>query len=103
LQDGELLRFRCRVGHAYGTEGLLAAQSESLDTALWSAFRALEENAALCWRLAKQARQNQRTNSAKMFEDRAKAVEDQAKVIRQILLTEKNESPADLADKDKES
>jgi two-component system, chemotaxis family, protein-glutamate methylesterase/glutaminase len=88
LQDGELLRFRCRVGHAYGAEGLLSAQSESLDTALWSAFRALEENAALCRRLAEQARQNQRTNSAKMFEERAKAVESQAEVIRQLLLTE---------------
>jgi two-component system chemotaxis response regulator CheB len=100
LQDGELLRFRCRVGHAFGAEGLLSAQSESLDVALWSAFRALEENAALCRRLAKQARQNQRKNSAKMFEERAKAVEGQAEVIRQLLLTEKNEN---LVDKAKES
>jgi two-component system chemotaxis response regulator CheB len=97
LQDGELLRFRCRVGHAYGAEGLLSAQSESLDTALWSAFRALEENAALARRLAKQARQNQRTNSAKMFEERAKTVEEQAEVIRQLLLTEKNDNPVDKA------
>jgi two-component system chemotaxis response regulator CheB len=29
LRDGELLRFRCRVGHAYGAERLLAAQTES--------------------------------------------------------------------------
>ncbi|HEY6363976.1 MAG TPA: chemotaxis protein CheB [Candidatus Binatia bacterium] len=97
LQDGELLRFRCRVGHAYGAEGLLSAQSESLDTALWSAFRALEENAALARRLAKQARQNQRTNSAKLFEERAKTVEERAEVIRQLLLTEKNDNPIDKA------
>jgi two-component system chemotaxis response regulator CheB len=89
LQDGELLRFRCRVGHAFGAEGLVSAQSESIDTALWSAFRALEENAALARRLAKQARQNQRTNSAKMFEQRAQAVERQAEVIRNLLLNEK--------------
>jgi two-component system, chemotaxis family, protein-glutamate methylesterase/glutaminase len=100
LRDGELLRFRCRVGHAFGAEGLLSAQSESLDTALWSAFRALEENAALCRRLAKQARQNLRTNSAKIFDERAKAVEGQAQVIRDLLLTEKNETPVDT---DKES
>src|SRR5215475_5875224 len=87
LQEGELLRFRCRVGHAYGAEGLFAAQSESLDTALWSAFRALEENASLARRLAEQAKKNQRTHSAKMFERRAKEVEGQADVIRQLLLT----------------
>src|SRR5262245_65121248 len=78
LQDGELLRFRCRVGHAYGAEGLFAAQSESLDTALWSAFLALEENAALCVRTAKQTRKNQRNKSAKLFHGRAEAAERKA-------------------------
>ena len=97
LQDGELLRFRCRVGHAYGAEGLLEAQSESLDTALWSAFRALEENAALCRRLAKQARKHQRTKSAKLFDGRAEAAERQADAIRQVLLTEKNDNPVDTS------
>jgi two-component system, chemotaxis family, protein-glutamate methylesterase/glutaminase len=97
LQDDELLRFRCRVGHAYGAEGLLAAQSESLDTALWSAFRALEENAALCRRLAKQALKNQRIKSAKLFEGRAEAAERQADAIRRVLLTEKNDNPVDTA------
>ena len=97
LQDAELLRFRCRVGHAYGAEGLFAAQSESLDTALWSAFRALEENATLCRRLAKQARKNQRSKSAKLFDERAEAAEQQADAIRQVLLTEKNDNPVDTA------
>jgi two-component system, chemotaxis family, protein-glutamate methylesterase/glutaminase len=97
LQDDELLRFRCRVGHAYGAEGLLAAQSESLDTALWTAFRALEENAALCRRLAKQALKSQRIKSAKLFEGRAEAAERQADAIRRVLLTEKNDNPVDTA------
>jgi two-component system chemotaxis response regulator CheB len=97
LRDGELLRFRCRVGHAFGAEGLLTAQSESLDTALWSAFRALEENAALSRRLAEQARENQRMNSAKLFDKRAKSVQRQADAIRQLLLAKKNENPVDKA------
>jgi hypothetical protein len=64
---------------------------------LWSAFRALEENAALVRRLAKQARQNQRMNSAKMFEERAKTAQQQADAIRQVLLAEKNENPVATA------
>src|SRR5262249_59205568 len=87
LEDGELQRFRCRVGHAYGAKGLLEAQTESLDTALWSAFRAMEEHAALVRRLAADARKKQRLNSAKLFEKRAEAVEREAKVIRRLLVT----------------
>src|SRR5262245_18024444 len=86
LEDGELQRFRCRVGHAYGAKGLLEAKTESLDTALWSAFRAMEEHAALVRRLAADARKKQRLNSAKIFEKRAEAAEGQAKVIRRLLV-----------------
>ena len=95
LEDGDSLRFRCRVGHAFGAEGLAGAQSESLDTALWSAFRALEENAALIRRLAQRARENQRINSAKMFEQRAKTAQRQADAIRHVLLAEKMENLVD--------
>jgi two-component system chemotaxis response regulator CheB len=87
LQDGELLRFRCRVGHAFGAEGLLSAQAEALDTALWSAFRALEENAALARRVAERARKSGRENSARIFEEKAEAAERQAEVIRNLLMT----------------
>jgi two-component system, chemotaxis family, protein-glutamate methylesterase/glutaminase len=83
------LRFRCRVGHAYNSEGLLSAQSEALDNALWSAFRALEENASLARRLAEGARKKGRTNSARIFEQRAESAEQQAEVIRQILISVK--------------
>src|SRR5262249_44114183 len=40
--DGELLRFRCRVGHAYSPESLFSHQLESLDGALWAAVVALQ-------------------------------------------------------------
>ena len=52
LQDGDLIRFRCRVGHAWTANGLLAEQSEGIETALWTALRALEERAVLCRRIA---------------------------------------------------
>ncbi len=55
MRDGELLRFRCRVGHAYSSESLFAGQSESVEAALWTALRALEEKATLSQRLAAQA------------------------------------------------
>jgi two-component system chemotaxis response regulator CheB len=97
IEEGDRLRFRCRVGHAYGGEGLLASQSESLDTALWSAFRALEENAGLARRLAARARQNKRGLLVKNFEQKAQAAEEQAAVIRRLLLSDKLSAPVDKA------
>jgi two-component system chemotaxis response regulator CheB len=50
-EDG-VPRFRCRTGHQYSLETLLAAQSESIEAALWSAVRALEERSAMLRRIA---------------------------------------------------
>src|SRR5262249_21136398 len=52
LSEEQLMHFRCRVGHAWSVESLLAEQSEQLETALWTALRALEERASLTHRLA---------------------------------------------------
>jgi len=52
FKDGKMVRFRCRVGHSYGTESLSNELSVGSETALWAAVRALEEKAALQRRLA---------------------------------------------------
>ncbi|HTM07884.1 MAG TPA: chemotaxis protein CheB [Verrucomicrobiae bacterium] len=79
LQEDELLRFRCRVGHGYSAEGLIVEQSEALDTALWSAYRALQENASLARRLAERAKENkQREFLIDRFEQRARSAAEQA-------------------------
>src|SRR5262249_50641287 len=40
LNDGDLMRFRCHIGHAFSADSLLAEQSESMEQALESALRA---------------------------------------------------------------
>jgi two-component system, chemotaxis family, protein-glutamate methylesterase/glutaminase len=87
LQDDQWLRFRCRVGHAYSAEGLLRTQAEGLESALWSAFRALQENAALARRLAERARKNNQGLVLEKFETRSRNAEEQAELIRELLLS----------------
>ena len=47
--------FRCRVGHAWTQDALLAARDEEIENALWIAVRSLQEKAKLARRLAETA------------------------------------------------
>jgi len=82
---GDLLRFRCHVGHAFSAESLMADQSEELENALWAALRSLEENAALARRMAARAGARNHTVSVMQFEENARRVEQHAEVLRQVL------------------
>ena len=90
-QDGTIVRYRCRTGHAFSPDALAAAQSKGVEDALWIALRALEENAALLRRLASRARERCQERSWKRFASQANGVEGRAKVIRDALLSAKPE------------
>jgi len=84
--DRGIVRFRCRVGHAYSGESMLAAQTDSVDRALWIALRSMEERAALTHRLAERARARRHNWVARAFEERALAADGHAAVIRELLV-----------------
>lgn len=86
LREGDLVRFRCRVGHAWTSEALLASQSETLDAALWTALRALEENSALSQQLADRARRRGQPRLAERFADTAELASRRAQIIRSVLI-----------------
>jgi two-component system chemotaxis response regulator CheB len=86
IREGELLRFRCRVGHAYGAESLLASKNEELEGALWTALRTLEERVALHRRLSEDAARKQNPRVARHFRQTAEDMHQQAQTIRHLLL-----------------
>lgn len=98
--DLGILRFRCRVGHVYSSESMLAAQTDSVDRALWAALRSLEERASLTTKMAERARERQHGWVANAFETRAKEARQHAAVVREMLVnrTTGHESPDENAE-----
>ncbi|MCO5171602.1 MAG: chemotaxis protein CheB [Planctomycetes bacterium] len=79
VRHGDFVQMRCHVGHAFSLDGLMQMQFDHLETALWAGVRALDESA----RVARRASHSQRVPT---LEDRARTLENQAEVIRRMLL-----------------
>jgi two-component system chemotaxis response regulator CheB len=86
LRDGAVVRFQCHVGHGFNGDSLVAAQSENLEAALWTALRALEESSTLRRRMAIHARERGMTAIAESYEEHAHDSEDRARLVRRILV-----------------
>ncbi len=85
IEDGPLLRFRCRVGHAWSAENLLDVQRDEVETALWMALRALEDRAALLRVLAERADHAHRRMSAERHRVDVGDMERSIEVLRRVL------------------
>jgi two-component system, chemotaxis family, protein-glutamate methylesterase/glutaminase len=81
LDSDGYVRFKCHVGHAYSPDSLEIAQSQGLETALWSAVRTLEERGDLFRRLARRAG----TSARPRFEVKAEEVAHHIDVLRQSI------------------
>jgi two-component system, chemotaxis family, protein-glutamate methylesterase/glutaminase len=89
ISDEDILRFRCHVGHALSADSLNEGQGEMLETALWSAVRALEEQLILARRIIERARRANHIRAVRLFEERARQAEAHGSAIRELLLSGK--------------
>ena len=79
--DG-VVRFRCRVGHAYSPRTLFTMQEEGLEEALWAALRALVERTDMSERLARRSRDRGFPAAARRFEEQAADARRRAETVR---------------------
>ncbi len=78
IKDSRLLRFRCRSGHAYSAQSLLAGQADSRETHFAMIFGALIEEATLAKRMRGQLGPEDDSNLAKALDGRTQTCEGEA-------------------------
>jgi two-component system chemotaxis response regulator CheB len=84
-EAGSTVSYRCRVGHAYTLHNLLVRHGETVERALWTAYRALEERAAMSRRVSRRLADRGRLESAERFERQAEISADHAAELKTIL------------------
>ena len=81
--DGDVVTYRCRVGHQYGSDTFVMEQSKTAENSLWAALRLLEERAVLMRRLAERHERQERTFRG--FIAKADELEGHAAELTQLL------------------
>jgi len=86
IHEGDLLRYRCRVGHAWSADSLVARQTNDLESALWMALRSLEEKASLSRELGDRAANSGHDLSALRFDESATEALGAAELVRELIV-----------------
>jgi two-component system chemotaxis response regulator CheB len=86
VQEGQLVRYRCHVGHGFTAETLSALQDDELEQALWSSVRLLEEQAELQHRMAERWQSSGNQQIRERFKSNASDRIEAADLIRQLLV-----------------
>ena len=95
VDEGEAVRYTCRVGHSYSEDALVIEQGSAVEAALWSALEALEERAEFLGRVA--ARHGDRRPRLQAhFTGAAEDALNRAELIRRALGTSGDRHALDL-------
>jgi two-component system, chemotaxis family, protein-glutamate methylesterase/glutaminase len=81
INDGDVLRYRCHVGHAHTAEVVLDAKDAEGENTLWAVLRSHQERAALARRMAGRAQ----GSLAADLQKRADEYDEDAGLVRQII------------------
>ncbi len=85
IRDGDFVRYRCRVGHAFSPDSMAGALDDALEAAMWTALKTLQESARLSKRLADNEAQRGQEWLAMRFREREAEARNRAEVIRRFL------------------
>jgi two-component system chemotaxis response regulator CheB len=84
VEEGGVVRYRCRVGHAYSEHAMVDAQAGTVEAALWRALEVLQERSELLHQIADRI-DALAPHSEHQFRDEARHAADRADAIRRVL------------------
>jgi two-component system chemotaxis response regulator CheB len=85
LDEGNLVRFQCHVGHIYSFESLLVDQADHLERALWVAVRSLSEKAALARQMLDMNRGRLSPDTLARYQEQADAAQENVDLLTKII------------------
>lgn len=94
LRNGDLLRYRCQVGHAFSADSMLKGQEEVVERALWVALGALQSRVALWRRIAERMKRSNLRTMAGYYRDRETQARGDMEELRRILTRKGGAGPA---------
>jgi len=86
VNEGNVLQFRCHVGHVYTAEGIIQEQSEALERSLWFAVRTLVDKSLLLRQLAARAHQRGELERSKRLTEESDQAHIHSETIRRMLM-----------------
>lgn len=89
LIEGNIIRFRCHTGHAFTASALLAGITQTIEEALWSSMRAVEECTLLLCKLKDDFTKAGNTKAAAFFATAEQEQRERARVIHDSVFTQK--------------
>ena len=82
IDEGDLIRFRCHVGHTYTADLMALALDDNLRRALGSALRAMEERRTLAVKLREQAEHKGQPRLAASWARRSHEFQRELDIVR---------------------
>ena len=86
IDKSEPLRFRCHTGHSFTADTFLAEQTQSLENALWSATRIMEDKVMFLRQMSERMRNYNLQSAAAKYEDHAESLDAEVSLIRGIIV-----------------
>jgi two-component system chemotaxis response regulator CheB len=98
MKDQGPIRFRCHTGHAYTLKSLLSEVNEKVESTLWNAVRAIEENSLLLDHLSHHLDQAGNGHDGEQLKRQAARERSRAQSVRQAIFDSAQKVPPTVFD-----
>jgi two-component system, chemotaxis family, protein-glutamate methylesterase/glutaminase len=91
IPDGDMLRYRCHLGHAYTANVVHRSQGDEIEALLMRLLRTHRDHAQIARRLAEHQRKRRKRAATDEWEERARGYDEDAQLIERLLSSRNKE------------